>query len=97
VGLPLQQNRSCDRRDAARCHDLGDARSLSCRVPIRVLDPESSSRPARTLSPISTARLCALARIFTGGLADVLACVCWIALRRHPFGSIYICPDALAD
>src|SRR6266436_6833644 len=97
VGLPLQQDRSCDCRDGARRRHLGDARALFCRVSSRVLDLESPGSSARAFSPVWTARLCALACIFTGRLAHVLARVCWFALPRDPFGDTYLFSYALAD
>src|SRR6266480_1301533 len=53
VDFSLQQDRGRDCGDAARRNDLGDARPLRCRIPIRVLDPESPTCPARPFSAIS--------------------------------------------
>lgn len=97
VDLSLQQDRGRDRRHAPRCDDLGDAGALCCRISVWLLDSESASGTARTPSPVSTTRLRALARIFAGGLAHILASICWFALRRHPFGDIYLLSHALTD
>ena len=97
VDLSLQQDRGRDCRHAPRCHDLGDAGDLCCRISVWLLDPESAGGAARTPSPVSTTRLRALARIFAGGLAYILASICWFALRRHPFGDIYLLSHALTD
>ena len=50
------------------------------RIPVWLLDTESTCSAAGTFSPVSTARLCALARVFTGRLAHLLARVYWLAL-----------------
>ena len=55
VDLPLQQDRSCDCGDVARCNDLGDACAISCGVSVRVLDTQSTGSSARAFSPVSTA------------------------------------------
>jgi len=97
LGLPLQQNRSCDCGDGARRRHLGDARDLSCRVSIRVLELASPASSACAFSSIWTARLYALACIFTGRLAHVLARVCWFAVSCDSFGDRYLFSYALAD
>ena len=97
LGLPLQQNRSCDCGDGARRRYLGDARDLSCRVSIGVLELASPASSACAFSSIWTARLYALACIFTGRLAHVLARVCWFAVSCDSFGDRYLFSYALAD
>src|SRR4029077_12466205 len=73
VDFPLQQDRCRDCGNAARCSDLDNAGNLCRRIPVRLLDPESPSRAAGTLSSVSTARLRALACVFAGYLAYLLA------------------------
>lgn len=96
VDFPLQQNRSCDRGHRARRRHLGDAGALYCRVSTGVLELEPPSSAARAFSPIWTARLHALARIFTGRLAYLLAGLCRFAFPRDPFGSNYLFSYSLA-
>src|SRR5262249_653942 len=88
VALSLQQDRCPHCGNAARRLDLGDAGVICCRIPVGVLDIESASSPAGTLSPLSTARLRALACFFTGRLANLLAGTCRFALYRRSFGDI---------
>jgi len=96
VDLPLQQGRCRDCSNAARCSDLGNAGNLSRRIPVRLLDIASPTGAAGTLSPVSTARLRALACVFPGYLAYVLARVYWFALPFHPFCDRRLFPDAFA-
>ena len=58
---------------------------------------ESASGAAGTLSPIWTARLRALACVFTCHLACLLAGIYWFALHRGPVGDIYLFSHAFAD
>jgi len=97
VDLSLQQARSRNRGHSARCLDLGDAGDLCCRIPVRLLDTEPTSGTADTLSPVRIARLRALACVFTGDLAYLLAGIHWLALRRGPVGNIYLFSYAFAD
>ena len=90
VDFSLQQNRSCDCGHSARRRHLGDAGDLHRRVSIRVLELAPDSSPTRAFSPIRTARLHALARIFAGRLAYLLAGIRRFALPRHPFGDTYL-------
>ncbi len=97
VDFPLQQNRCRHCGNAARCSDLGNAGTLCRRIPVRLLDTESSSGAAGTLSPVSTARLRALACIFTGYLAYLLARLCRIPLPIGSLGDHYLFSHAVAD
>ena len=97
VDFSLQQDRSRDCGHAARCRDLGDAGDLCRRIPVRLLDTESASGAAGTFSPVSIARLRALACVFTGHLAHLLAGIYWFALRRRSFRNIYLFSHAVAD
>lgn len=97
MDFPLQQDRGGDRGDVTRCCDLGDAGVVRRRIPVGVLDIESTSSSAGTLSSISIARLRALACVFTRRLAHLLAGIRWFALRRRPFGNIYLFSHAVAD
>ena len=85
MDFPLQQDRCRDRGNAARCSDLGNAGNLCRRIPLRLLDTASSSGAAGTLSPVSTARLRALACVFARDLAYVLARPYWFGV---PFCSL---------
>ena len=67
------------------------------RIPVRLLDTASPSGAAGTLSPVSTARLRALACVFTGYLAHLLARVYWFALPCHSFRDRCLFSDAVAD
>ena len=96
VDFPLQQDCCRDSRNAARCRDLGDAGDLCCRIPVGVLDNKSPCGAARPLSPVWTARLRALACLFTGHLAHLLAGICWFAFDRRPFGDIRLLSHAVA-
>lgn len=95
MGLPMQQNRRGYRSNAARRADLGDASDLRCRISNRLLEFTAAASPARTFSPVWTPRLRALACIFTGRLAGILACVCWFAISRDSFGNHYLFCDAV--
>jgi len=97
VGFSLQQGRSRDCGHPARRVDLGNARNLCCRIPVRLLGTESASGAADTLSPIWTTRLRALACVFTRHLAYLLAGIHWLALRRGPVGNIYLFSYAFAN
>jgi hypothetical protein len=97
VGLSLQQDRGCDCGDAARRRDLGDAGHLCRRVSFGVLDLESSGGTAFAFSPISAARLRALACFFTRCVAYILACLRRFVVRRDPLGGNHLCFDAVAD
>jgi hypothetical protein len=97
VGLPLQQDRSCDCCDAARRNDLGNAGVVCRRVSIWMLDPESASSSACASPPIPTPRLRALACFFSSGMADVLASVRRFAVRCDPFRNSYLLRYAPAD
>jgi hypothetical protein len=94
MGLPMQQNRRCDRSDVARCTHLGDARDLRCRIPLGVLDLEPPGRTPHTFAAIRVARLHRLACVFTGRLACLLASLRWFALPRDPFRNHYLFCDA---
>lgn len=96
MGLPLQQDRSCDCCDAARRNDLGNAGVVCRRVSVWMLDPESASSSACASPPIPTPRLRALACFFSSGVADVLASVRWLSISRHPFGNRHLFCDAIA-
>jgi len=95
MGLPMQQDRRCDRSDVARCTNLGDACDLRCRIPFGVLDLEPPGRTPHTFAAIRVARLHRLACVFTGRLACLLASLRWFALPRHPFGDHYLFCDAV--
>lgn len=97
LDLSLQQGCSCDCGHAARRGDLGHASDLCCRVPVWLLDTESASSAAGTLSPVPLARLCALASVFTLRVARLLARVCWFALRGYPLSDIYLLPHAIIN
>lgn len=97
MDLPLQQDRSRDCRYAARCHDLGDASGLCCRISTGVLDSAAFTSPARAFSPIWTARLRPMACIFTRRLARILARLRRFTLPRDPFGDTYLFSYAIAD
>ena len=79
MGFSLQQDRCRDCGNAARCSDLGDAGNLCRRIPSRVLEPSASGGSTHPFSPVWFERLCALARIFAGRLAHLLARLCWFA------------------
>ncbi len=96
MGLPLQQDCSCNCGDPARCRDLGDARDLSRRISFGVLESSAAASSARTFPPVWTSRLRALACIFTGRLAYILACVCWLAFLGDSFGDHHLFCDAVA-
>ena len=96
MGLSLQQSRSGNCSHAARRRHLGDAGDLCCRVPVWLLDTESTCSAASTFSPVSTARLCALARVFTRRLADFLARVHWLALLSRTVSYRCLFSDAVA-
>ena len=96
VDFPLQQDRCRDCRNATRCSDLGNAGNLSRRIPVRLLDTASPSGAASTLSPVSTARLRALACVFKSYLAHLLARVYWFALPFHSFRHRCLFSDAVA-
>jgi hypothetical protein len=91
----MQQDCSCDCCDAARRGDLGDASNLRCRISVGMLELASDRRPACSFSPIWTARLRALACIFAGRLAHVLAGVCWFSVSRGPFSHHHLFCDAV--
>ncbi len=97
VGFPLQQNRCRDCGNAARCSDLGNAGNLCRRISSRVLEPSASGGSTRAFSPVWFARLCALARIFAGRLAHLLACLYWFALPGRSLCDHCLFSDALAD
>ena len=97
LDFPLQQNRSRHCGNAARCNDLGNARVVSRRISIRMLDPESASSSARASPPIPAPRLRALACFFSSGVADVLAGVRRFAVRCDPFRNSYLLCYAPAD
>lgn len=90
VDFSLQQDRSRDCGHAARRHDLGDAGNLCRRISVWLLDTASTSGAAYTPSPVSIARLRALACIFTRYLAHLLACFYRFALPGNTFGNIYL-------
>ena len=83
VDFPLQQDRCRDCGNAARCSDLGNAGNLCRRIPSRVLEPSASGGSTRAFSPVWFERLHALARIFAGRLAHLLAGFYWFALPGH--------------
>jgi len=95
MGLPMQQNRRCDRSDVARCTDLGDARDLRCRIPFGVLDLEPPGRTPHTFAAIRIARLHRLACVFTGCLACLLASLRWVAISRGSFGDHHLFCNAV--
>src|SRR5262249_8315683 len=97
VGFSLQQGRSRDCSHASRCGDLGDAGDLCRRISVWLLDTQSASGAADTLSPVSTARLRALARLFTRHLAHLLAGVPWFVVRVRSVGDICLFSYAFAD
>src|SRR5436305_14395159 len=97
MDFSLQQDRSCDCSDAARRSDLGDARDLCCRISFGVLEHRSSRSPARALSPIWTARLRALACMFTGRLAHLLARACWVSVLRDSYSKLGVFCYSFAD
>ena len=95
VGLSLQQDCSCDCRHPARRRDLGNARDLSCRISIGLLELAAAASAACSFSPVWTARLRALACIFTRRLAHILAGVCWLHVPRGSFRDHYLFCDAV--
>src|SRR6266481_2058503 len=97
MGLPLQQDRSCDCCDAARRNDLGNAGVVCRRVSVWMLDPESASSSTCASPPIPTPRLRALACFFSSGMSDVLASVRRFAVRCHPFSNSYLLRYAVAN
>ena len=96
MGFTLQQDRCRDCGNATRCSDLGNAGNLSRRIPVRLLDIASPNGAAGTFSPVSTARLRALACVLTGYLAHVLARVYWFALPFHSVRDRCLFSDAVA-
>ena len=76
---------------------MGDAGDLRCRIPVRLLDVESASSAAGTLSPVSTARLRTLACVFTGYLAYVLAGLYWFAFSGYSLCDHPLFCDAAVD
>src|SRR4030095_6819086 len=96
MGLPLQQDCSCNRGNPARCRDLGDARDLSRRVSFGLLESAAAASPACTFPSVRASRLRALACIFTSRLAHVLACLHWFALPRRSFSDHNLFCDAVA-
>ena len=96
MDFPLQQDRGGDRGDVTRCGDLGDAGVVRRRISAGVLDAESASSSAGSLSSIWITRLRALACVFTSRLAHLLAGIYWFALRRRPFSNIYLFSHAIA-
>ncbi len=96
VGLSLQQDCGCDCGNPARRGDLGNARDLSCRISIGMLEFAAAAGAACSFSPVWTARLRALACIFTGRLAHILAGVCRLHVPRGSFGDHYLFCDAVA-
>jgi hypothetical protein len=97
VDFPLQQDRGGNRGDFTRCRDLGDAGNLCCRVSYGILDPEPASSATCAFSGVPASRLRALACFFSSGVADVLASIRWLAIRRGPFGDICLLRYAPAD
>jgi len=95
VDLSLQQDCSCDCGDPARRRDLGNARHLYCRISIGLLEFAAAAGAACSFSPVWTARLHALACIFTSGLAHILAGVCWLNVPRGSFGNHYLFSHAV--
>ena len=95
LGVPLQQDCSCDCGNAARRRDLGDARDLSCGISIGLLELASVASAARAFPPVWAARLCTLACIFAGRLAHILACVRWFAISRGSFGDHHLFCNAV--
>ena len=95
MGLSLQQDCSCDCGDPARRRDLGNARDLYCRISIGLLEFAAAAGAACSFSPVWTARLHALACIFTRGLAHILAGVCWLNVPRGSFGNHYLFSHAV--
>jgi len=76
---------------------MGNAGDLCCRIPVRLLDAESAGGAAGTFSTISTARLRALACIFTRYLAHFLARFYWFAFPGHSLRDRRLFCHALAD
>jgi len=97
MGFSLQQNRCRDCGNAARCFDLGDAGNLCRRISSRVLEPSASGSPTCAFSPVWFARLHALARIFAGRLAHLLARLCWFAFSGHSLCDHCLFSHAPAD
>ena len=97
VDFPLQQDRRRDCGNTARCSDLGNAGNLSRRIPVRLLDTASPRGATNTFSPVSIARLRALACVFTGNLAHLLARVYWFALPFYSFRDHCLFSDAPPD
>jgi hypothetical protein len=91
----LQQDCSCDRGNAARPPHLGDARDLSCRISFGLLEFTAAASPARAFPPVWTPRLRALACIFTGRVAYILACIRWFAVSRGSFSNHYLFCNAV--
>src|SRR5262249_54847059 len=69
----------------SRCCNLGDACDLSGRISIGLLEFAAFAGTACPFSPVWTPRLRALACIFAGRLADILACVCRLPVSRDSF------------
>lgn len=96
MALPVQQNRCGDCGHVARRADLGHACDLPGRVSSGVLEFALAGSPSCPFSPIWTAPLHALARIFASCLANILACVCWVPVPRGSFRNHHIFCDAVA-
>jgi len=96
VGLPVQQDCSCDCSDPARCSDLGDAGDLRCRISIGMLELASHRSAACAFSSIWIARLRALACLFAGRVAHLLACLRWLPVSRGSFGHHHLFCNAVA-
>ena len=91
------KDRGGDRSHPARCCDLGDAGNLCCRIPARLLDHATFTRPTRAFPSIWFARLFALARVFARGVANFLAGVRWLAFLGDPVSDHCLFSDAPAD
>ena len=97
MGFPLQQDCRRDYGNAARCSYLGNAGNLCRRIPSRLLEPSTPGGSTRAFPPVWFERLHALACIFAGRLADVLARFYWFALPGHSFGDHCLFSHAPAD
>src|SRR4030095_15683430 len=76
---------------------MGYAGNLCRGIPSRLLESSASRGSTRAFSPVWFARLHALARIFAGRLAYLLARLYWFALPGHSLRDHCLFSHATAD
>src|SRR4030095_7929291 len=76
---------------------MGYAGNLCRGIPSRLLESSASRGSTRAFSPVWFARLHALARIFAGRLAYLLARLYWFALPGHSLRDHCLFSHAPAD